>query len=95
MDLKKIGIGFIGLRNYPFGMYRIVTFLWGLIFHGVAMSDWETSFRFCNTFGIIFLIWIQRKNEILEVIRSFEELKQQETLTTGFLLCWKRQLLPD
>ncbi len=38
-----------------------VTFLWSLVFHGVAIIDWETSFRFAIILGIILTIIDSRK----------------------------------
>ena len=61
MDLKKIGIGFITVFSITLLVCMGVTFLWSLIFHGVAIIDWETSFRFAIVFGIIFPIFDSRK----------------------------------
>ncbi|MFI5185897.1 MAG: hypothetical protein ACHQF0_04185 [Chitinophagales bacterium] len=61
MDLKKIVIGFITVFAIALVVCIGVTFLWSLVFHGVAVIDWETSFRFAILFGIILPIIDSRK----------------------------------
>ena len=39
----------------------VVTFIWSLVFHGAAIIDWETSFRFAIILGIILTIIDSRK----------------------------------
>ena len=56
MDFKKIITTFITVFAISLLVTIGVTFLWGLVFHGVATIDWETSFRFALIFGIIFTI---------------------------------------
>jgi hypothetical protein len=54
MGFKKIVIEFIAVFAITLLVCIGVTFLWSLVFHGVATIDWETSFRFAILFGIIF-----------------------------------------
>jgi hypothetical protein len=61
MGFKKIFIGFITVFAITFLATLGVTFLWSLIFHGVAKIDWETSFRFAILLGIILPIIDSRK----------------------------------
>ena len=61
MDFKKIVMGFIPVFAIVLLVCVGVTFLWSLVFHGVAIIDWETSFRFAILFGIIFPIIDSRK----------------------------------
>jgi hypothetical protein len=61
MDFKKIVIEFITVFAIALLVCIAVTFLWNLIFHGSAVIDWETSFRFATLFGIIFPIINSRK----------------------------------
>ena len=62
MDFKKAIIGFI--RTFAISLLVTigVTFLWNLVFHGVAKVDWETSFRFAILLGIILPIASSRKS---------------------------------
>lgn len=53
MNLKKMIIGFITVFAITLLASMGVTFLWSLVFHGVAIIDWETSFRFAIILGII------------------------------------------
>ena len=53
MDFKKIIPGFITVFAITLLVTIGVTFLWSLVFHGVALIDWETSFRFAILLGII------------------------------------------
>ena len=61
MDFKKIVIGFIPVFATALLVCIVVTFLWSLVFHGVAIIDWETSFRFAILFGIILPVIDSRK----------------------------------
>jgi hypothetical protein len=63
MDFKKIAIGFITVFAISLLVTLGVTFLWSLVFHGVAIIDWETSFRFAIVFGIIFS-WIDSRKRM-------------------------------
>jgi hypothetical protein len=61
MDIKKIATEFILVFAITLLVTLGVTFFWSLVFHGVAIIDWETSFRFATLFGIIFPIINSRK----------------------------------
>jgi hypothetical protein len=61
MDLRKIVIRFITVFAISLLVTIGVTFLWSLIFHGVAIIDWETSLRFAIILGIILPIINSRK----------------------------------
>ena len=61
MDFKKIIIRFIPVFAIALLVCIGVTFLWSLVFHGVAIVDWETSFRFAILLGIILPIINSRK----------------------------------
>ena len=61
MDFKKIIIGFIPVFAVALLVCIGVTILWSLIFHGVAIIDWETSFRFAILLGIILTVIDSRK----------------------------------
>jgi hypothetical protein len=61
MDLKKNVIEFITVFAIALLVCIGVSLLWSLIFHGSAIIDWETSFRFAILFGIIFPIINSRK----------------------------------
>ena len=61
MNLKKIVIRFIAVFAITLLVTIGVTLLWSLVFHGVAIIDWETSFRFAMLFGIILPIVDSRK----------------------------------
>ena len=56
MNFKKIVIRFIAVFAITLLVTIGVTLLWSLVFHGVAIIDWETSFRFAIILGIIFPI---------------------------------------
>ena len=56
MNFKKIVIKFITVFAITLLVTIGVTVLWSLVFHGVAIIDWETSFRFAIILGIIFSI---------------------------------------
>ena len=53
MGFKKIVIEFIIVFAITLLVCIGVTFLWNLVFHAVAIVDWETSFRFAILLGII------------------------------------------
>ena len=61
MDFEKIIIRFIPVFVIALLVCIGVTFLWSLVFHGAAIIDWETSFRFATLFGIILTIIDSRK----------------------------------
>ena len=61
MNLKKIVIRFIAVFAITLLVTIGVTVLWSLLFHGVAIIDWETSFRFATVLGIILPIIDSRK----------------------------------
>ena len=61
MNFKKIAIEFIIVFAITLLVCVGVTFLWGLVFHGIGIVDWETSFRFATLFGIIIPIIDSRK----------------------------------
>ncbi len=61
MDIKKIATEFILVFTITLLVTLGVTFLWSLVFYGVAIIDLETSFRFATLFGIIFPIINSRK----------------------------------
>jgi hypothetical protein len=61
MYFNKIVIRFITAFSVSLLVTMGVTILWSLFFHGVAIIDWETSFRFATVFGIIFPVIALRK----------------------------------
>jgi hypothetical protein len=61
MYFNKIVIEFITAFAVSLLVTIAVTVLWSQIFHGVAIIDWETSFRFAIVFGIIFPVINLRK----------------------------------
>jgi len=61
MDFKKFAIEFIIVFAITPLVCIGVTFFWSLVFHGVGIADWETSFRFATLFGIIIPIIDSRK----------------------------------
>jgi hypothetical protein len=61
MDFKKIITRFIPVFAIALFVCMGVTLLWSLIFHGLAVIDWGTSFRFAMIFGIIFPIIDSKK----------------------------------
>jgi len=61
MDFKKIITRFIPVFAIALLVCIGVTLLWSLVFHGIAIIDWETSFRFAILFGILFPIIDSRK----------------------------------
>lgn len=78
MNFKKIVIEFITIFAISLVVCIGVTFLWNLVFHGVAIIDWETSFRFAILFGIIFPIINSRKNKFWEVQSAIMFEKQNQ-----------------
>lgn len=62
MDFKKNIIGFIRVFAISLLVTVGVTFLWNIVFDGVAKVDWKTSFRFAILLGIILPIANSRKN---------------------------------
>lgn len=54
MNIKEVLIGFVTTFAVTLVVTVIVTYLWNLIFHGAALIDWGTSFRFAIIFGIVF-----------------------------------------
>jgi len=61
MELKKLLIGFIRYFTITLIVTIVVTYLWSLIFHGVASIDWETSFRLAIILGIVLSVIEIRK----------------------------------
>jgi hypothetical protein len=61
MDFKKNITEFITVFAIALLVCIGVTYLWSFFFHGVAIVDWETSFRFAILFGIILPIIDSRK----------------------------------
>ena len=61
MNFKKIAIEFIIVFAITLLVCVGVTFFWSLVFHGVGIVDWETSFRFATLLGIIIPIIDSRK----------------------------------
>ncbi len=53
MNIQKLLAGFVTAFIVTLVVSAIVTYLWSLIFHGVAVIDWETSFLFAMMLGII------------------------------------------
>jgi hypothetical protein len=62
MDFKKTIAGFARVFVITLLVTVGVTFLWNLVFYGVAKVDWETSFRFAILLGIILPIAHSRRN---------------------------------
>ena len=56
MNIKKLVVEFVTVFAVVLVITAIVTFLWNIIGHGESTVDWEISFSFAITFGII-LIW--------------------------------------
>lgn len=61
MDFKKMIIGFVTVFAITLLISIGVTSLWSLVFHGVVITDWETSFRFAIILGIVLPIIDSRK----------------------------------
>ena len=53
MDTKSLVISFATTFAVALVVGVIVTFLWNLIFHGMAAVDWETSLRLAVILGIV------------------------------------------
>jgi hypothetical protein len=56
LNIKKLVIEFGTVFAIALVAVALVTLLWNFIVHGESSVDWQTSFRFAITFGII-LIW--------------------------------------
>ena len=63
MDFKRTIAGFIRVFAISLLVTLAITFLWNLVFHGAAIVDWETSFRFAILLGLILPIANSRKNQ--------------------------------
>ena len=63
MSFKQFAIASITVFAISLLVTLGVTFLWTLVFHGVATIDWETSFRFATLLGIILPILDSRKRK--------------------------------
>jgi hypothetical protein len=53
MNIKRFAVGFLTVFVIALLVNIGVTLLWGLVFHGVARIDWETSLRLALLFAII------------------------------------------
>jgi hypothetical protein len=60
MNMKKLVVEFSTVFAVTLATTALVTFLWNLIGHEASAVDWETSFRFAITFGII-LTWVKSR----------------------------------
>jgi len=60
MNLKKLLLIFVGIFALAFVVLVITTYLYSLIVHGTGIIDWETSFLFAITLGVV-LTWIETK----------------------------------
>ena len=56
MNIKKLVVEFITVFAVALVTVALVTLLWNFIEHGESSVDWQTSFSFAITFGII-LTW--------------------------------------
>jgi hypothetical protein len=56
LNIKKLVIEFGTVFAIALVAVALVTLLWNFIAHGESSVDWQTSFSFAITFGII-LIW--------------------------------------
>ena len=56
MNIKKLAIEFVTVFALALVTVALGTLLWNFIGHGESSVDWQTSFSFAITFGII-LIW--------------------------------------
>jgi len=63
MKIKEFVFQFIFTFIITFIVTAVVTLLWSLIFHGIALVDWETAFRFAKIFCIVFGIINCRKGK--------------------------------
>ena len=61
MYFNKIVIRFITAFSVSLLVTMGVTILWSLFFHGVAIIDWKTSFRFATLLGILVPVITLRK----------------------------------
>jgi len=61
MDYKKMLIGFITVFAITLLVTAGISFLWNWAFHGLALIDWETSFRFAIILGIVLSIIESRR----------------------------------
>jgi hypothetical protein len=53
MDIKTFLLDFLLVFAITLVVSIIVTFLWSLAFHNLAVIDWETSFSLAIIIGII------------------------------------------
>ncbi len=60
MDLKKLLLIFIGIFVLALIVTVITTYLYSFIVHGTGIIDWEKSFLFAITLGVV-LTWIETK----------------------------------
>ena len=60
MNIKILVVEFVAAFEVALVTTALVTFLWSLIGHGESTVDWETSFSFAITFGII-LTWTKSR----------------------------------
>ncbi len=60
MNIKKLLLIFAGIFALAFVVLVITTYLYSLIVHGTGIIDWETSFLFAITLGVV-LTWIETK----------------------------------
>ena len=86
MNTKKLLIGFVTTFVVTLVFCAIVTYLWNLTFHGVAVIDWETSFRFAIIFGILFTwmkVWenvaikMSKNKKYVEIPADFVEMAEK------------------
>ena len=56
MNTKKLVVEFGTVFAVALVAVALVTLLWNFIVHGESSVDWQTSFSFAITFGII-LTW--------------------------------------
>ena len=61
MNIKKLAVEFITIFAVALGTTAVVTFLWNIIGYGESSLDWETSFYFAISFGII-LTWLKSRD---------------------------------
>jgi len=60
MNIKKLFLIFAGIFVLAFVVTAITTYIYSLIVHGTGIIDWETSFLFAITLGVV-LTWIETK----------------------------------
>ena len=63
MNIKRLLMEFATVFGVSLIATVIVSALWSLIVHGTSTIDWETSFRFAITFGIIFPLIEARRRQ--------------------------------